>query len=176
MKYITKPCIIEAIQWTGDNYDELRSFAGNDLFPSPTDPKFKSLKIVTLEGIMTASIGDYIIKGLNGELYPCKEDIFKKKYVKPTENLSFANALELAINGSRITREGWNGKGMFVVYQKAYPDGIPCNKQTAEAWGIEEGSLFRCEPYLQIKTADNTHAMWVPSIRDILANDWRVVE
>lgn len=51
-----------------------------------------------------------------------------------------------------MTRPGWNGKGLYVVMQKGYTEGIPCNQQTAEAWGMEEGDLFRCEPYLQINT------------------------
>lgn len=90
--------------------------------------------------------------------------------------MSFGVALELLKKGVKVAREGWNGKGLFVVYQKAYPQGIPCNKQTAEAWGLKEGDLFKCEPYLQINTVDGSHAMWVPSIRDCLANDWVIVE
>lgn len=78
--------------------------------------------------------------------------------------------------GQRVSRKGWNGKGMSVVYQKGYPDGIRCNKQTSEAWGINEGDLFKCEPYLQISTVDDSHAMWVPSIRDCLADDWDIVK
>lgn len=42
----------------------------------------EGLKIHTLEGEMTASVGDYIIKGVNGEFYPCKPDIFHKTYEK----------------------------------------------------------------------------------------------
>ena len=78
--------------------------------------------------------------------------------------------------GFRVARKGWNGKGMFVVFQKGYPDGIPCNKQTAEAWGISEGDLFKCNPYLQIRCVDGSHSMWVPSINDCLAEDWVIVE
>ena len=89
---------------------------------------------------------------------------------------SFGAALQALKAGVRMTREGWNGKGLSVVYQKGYPDGICCNKQTAEAWGINEDDLFKCEPYLQISTVDGSHAMWVPSIRDCLAEDWVVVE
>lgn len=92
------------------------------------------------------------------------------------EGMNFGTALELVKQGVKIAREGWNGKGLFVVYQKAYPEGIPCNKQTAEAWGLNEGDLFKCEPYLQINTVDGSHAMWVPSIRDCLAEDWVIVE
>ena len=90
-------------------------------------------------------------------------------------NMDFGQALVQAIAGSKIARKGWNGKGMFVVYQKGYPQGIPCNKQTADAWGIEEGELFRCEPYLQIRMVNGSHAMWVPSINDTLAKDWEIV-
>lgn len=89
---------------------------------------------------------------------------------------AFGTALELLKNGHKLTREGWNGKGMFVVYQKGYPQGIPCNKQTAEAWRLNEGDLFVCNPYLQIKCANGSHSMWVPSINDVLAEDWVVLE
>lgn len=90
--------------------------------------------------------------------------------------MDFGKALEALKVGKRVSRDGWNGKGLFVVYQKAYPQGIPCNKQTAEAWGLKEGDLFKCEPYLQINTTSGSHAMWVPSIGDVLAEDWYVVE
>lgn len=92
------------------------------------------------------------------------------------ERLDFSEALKQVKAGKRIARDGWNGKGMFVVYQKAYPQGIPCNKQTAQAWGLNEGDLFKCEPYLQIKMANGSHSMWVPSINDVLAEDWHVID
>ena len=91
-------------------------------------------------------------------------------------SMDFGKALEALKNGKKVAREGWNGKGMFVVYQKGYPNGIPCNKQTAEACGMNEGDLFKCNPYLQIKNIDGSHSMWVPSINDCLAEDWIVVE
>ena len=88
------------------------------------------------------------------------------------ETFDFGKALINLKQGKKVARSGWNGKGMFVVYQKGYPDGIPCNKNTAEAWGMQEGDLFICNPYLQIKCADGSHSMWVPSINDTLAEDW----
>ena len=88
----------------------------------------------------------------------------------------FSEALRLLKEGRKIARNGWNGKGMFVVYQKGYPNGIPCNKQCAEAWGMNEGDLFRCEPYFQIRMVNGSHAMWVPSINDCLAEDWYEVK
>ena len=89
--------------------------------------------------------------------------------------MNFGIALDLLKKGVKVAREGWNGKDMFVVYQKGYSDGIPCNVQTAKAWGMNEGDLFKCEPYLQIKMVNGSHAMWVPSINDVLAEDWNVV-
>lgn len=92
------------------------------------------------------------------------------------QTFTFGEAIRRMKRGQKVARKGWNGKGMFVVYQKGYPHGIPCNKQTAEAWGLNEGDLFVCNPYLQIKQVDGSHSMWVPSIGDILADDWIVVE
>jgi len=89
--------------------------------------------------------------------------------------LTFGEALEALKQGKKVYRDGWNGVGMFVVYQKGYPEGIKCNRQTAEAWGLNEGDLFKCEPYLQIKMANGSHAMWVPSINDVLSEDWRIL-
>lgn len=90
--------------------------------------------------------------------------------------MTFGIALELLKKGIKVSREEWNDRGMFVVYQKGYPAGIPCNKQTADAWGLKEGDLFVCNPYLQIRNDDGSHSMWVPSIGDCLAEDWTIVE
>ena len=78
-KYRKKPVVIEAIQFIGSNDRECIKFCANIIDPEDTKP---SLIIPTLEGNMTASIGDYIIKGVNGEFYPCKPDIFEKTYEK----------------------------------------------------------------------------------------------
>lgn len=87
----------------------------------------------------------------------------------------FGNALTWAKNGQKIFRLGWNGKGMFVVYQKGYPDGVPINKNTAEATGIPEGTVTKFRPYLMMKTADDSFVPWLASQSDILAEDWQVV-
>lgn len=84
----------------------------------------------------------------------------------------FTVALKYLLKGKRMKRIGWNGKNQCITYQKGYPDGIPCNKNTAESWGINEGDLFKCEPYLQIRNAQGTYNMWVPSISDLFAKDW----
>jgi hypothetical protein len=86
MKYTKKPVTIDAIQWTGTNKDEIRDFCGESCIFNNiriNKVKFKeALLIGTLEGIMEASIGDYIIKGIKGEFYPCKPDIFELTYTK----------------------------------------------------------------------------------------------
>lgn len=79
--YRKKPIVIEAVQFTGHNFYECAYFmglgdlTGNDMI-HPTDIP----SIDTLEGKMTASKGDWIIRGVKGELYPCKDDIFKATY------------------------------------------------------------------------------------------------
>lgn len=76
-KYKKKPVIIEAVQWTGENLSEIDNFVSGNI-----NIKGTSLIIHTLEGDMEASINDYIIKGVNGEFYPCKPDIFIKTYTR----------------------------------------------------------------------------------------------
>jgi hypothetical protein len=81
-QYRKKPVVIEAVQYDG-NFRCLDIFSINEVshFIVSKDSNNKQcLKIPTLEGEMTASIGDYIIKGINGEFYPCKPDIFEATY------------------------------------------------------------------------------------------------
>jgi hypothetical protein len=78
MKFRKKPVVIEAIQWNGKNYSEVNKFFGCDKFISDGD----RVVIRTLEGRMLAEVGDWIIKGVKGEFYPCKPDIFEKTYEK----------------------------------------------------------------------------------------------
>lgn len=88
MKYRKKPVVIEAIQWTGLNLEEIKEFVGKDLEYSLIDTAWEVgkgaphviMKIHTLEGDHECTKGDFIIKGANGEFYPCKPDIFAKTY------------------------------------------------------------------------------------------------
>ena len=90
MKYRKKPVIIDAFQLTSvtllkDMYSFFGVHSDNDKKPfhiSWSEFGIEHLSIETLEGVMKASIGDYIIKGVNGEFYPCKPDIFEKTYDK----------------------------------------------------------------------------------------------
>jgi len=81
-KYRKKPVVIEAVQFDG-NFRCLDVFSINEVsnFKVEFDSENRQIiKIPTLEGEMTASVGDYIIRGIQGEYYPCKPDIFKKSY------------------------------------------------------------------------------------------------
>lgn len=85
-KYRKKPVVIEAIQFNGRNSADIHEFCG-DKVREPVGKDY--LEIETLEGIHIASPGDYIIKGIKGEFYPCKPDIFEMTYEKvDSENLT----------------------------------------------------------------------------------------
>lgn len=77
MKYRKKPVVINAIQWDGDNIVDVMEFLGAKSFSYDYTT---GLIIHTLEGKHYASIGDFIIKGIAGEFYPCKPDIFYMTY------------------------------------------------------------------------------------------------
>lgn len=92
MKYRKIPVVVDAVQWTGENQREMFDFLTNyektDDYMSASGEHFiidhnavkGGLVIKTLEGEHIASIGDYIIRGVAGEFYPCKPDIFKNTY------------------------------------------------------------------------------------------------
>lgn len=92
-KYRKKPVVIEAFQYTGDecfrNEDVpkwiIESFDTGILHWTIVSQIFSTLYIETLEGTMQVSVGDYIIKGVRGELYACKPDIFIDTYEEVIE-------------------------------------------------------------------------------------------
>ena len=86
--------------------------------------------------------------------------------------MNIGQAVESMKAGKKVWRSGWNGRGMWIVYQKAYPDGIPINKNTAEATGIPEGTLQKFLPYVMMRTADGAFVPWLCSQTDLLADDW----
>ena len=101
MKYRKRPVVIDAVQFTGTNHPEVCAFFGGeedgaphehfDSTESGFDPTFHPnfvggcVEIYTLEGVMTADEGDWIIRGVQGEFYPCKPDIFEATY-EPVES------------------------------------------------------------------------------------------
>jgi hypothetical protein len=93
-QYRKKPVVIEAVQWSGDILDAeaILEFAAGDGAPDAT-VGFQGNKLViyTLEGVMSGDPGDWLIRGIKGELYPCKPDIFEATY-EPVIDAAIAEA------------------------------------------------------------------------------------
>jgi hypothetical protein len=104
--------------------------------------------------------------------------------------LDFSGALLALKLGHHIARDGWNGQSLYVTLQAGYPDGIEINRNTANATGLPEGTLCSFRPYMMLCVgalairqgagAETVPAPqfvpWVPSVTDVLADDWRIVE
>lgn len=133
---------------------------------------------------MKALPGDYIIKGVNGEFYPCKPDIFKKTYreADSVSEMSFGNAVEVLKQGGAIRRRGWNGKGLFVIKQvpaHIESDIIPKMQSLPQSAKdlIMKGKGFIDYTSQCLIYNENTGRAdsWVPSISDVFAEDWEIV-
>ena len=91
-KYRKKPIVIEAMQLTRMFADVVIDWISDNggIIHACNRGEFKEdscyIEIETLEGTMMASEGDYVIKGIKGEFYPCKQDIFEASYEKVDEN------------------------------------------------------------------------------------------
>lgn len=105
MRYRKKPVVIEAVRWFGGNTQEILAFCGGD-----ASEKDGALCIDTLEGTFRASVGDYIIKGVNGEFYPCKPDIFASTYEaaerRTADAIQTVEAILKRGNDAEIRRRG----------------------------------------------------------------------
>ncbi len=84
-RYRKRPVVIDAVRYDGTNWQEIHEFTDGDVQQSPRTPILRmgsadSIEIATLEGIMVAEPGDWIIRGVKAELYPVKPDIFEATY------------------------------------------------------------------------------------------------
>lgn len=130
MKFTKRPVTVDSIKFTGDNAKEIAAFMGQDL------PCFMNGKlcIKTLEGDMLATPGDWIIKGVKGEFYPCKPDIFEKTY-KPVDNPTVSMGITVYGNPGRLARLltnlRWSGFPPQVnirVFEDPYCKGSPAER------------------------------------------------
>ena len=147
------------------------------------------ITIPTLEGDHLASPGDWIIRGVKGEFYPCKPDIFEMTYdvnplgsapIKASSEFDFSLALLKLKDGRRVARRGWNGKGMWIALSC---DGGRETKAEnfwsphAKAHAIASGGTATVLPSVIMKTANGEILMgWLASQTDMLAEDWHVVK
>lgn len=186
MKARKKPVVIEFVKYDGKNVDDVRAFAGECVNMNGND-----LYIQTLEGNMLANAGDYIIKGVNGEFYPCKPDIFEKTYDVITDErsaetgcFSFSEAVKVLKQGGVIRRQGWNGKNVVVFKQvpaHIENDIIPKMQSLPEAakrliMDNDKKYIDYTSQCLIYNKATGRADSWAPSISDVFANDWERVE
>lgn len=154
MKYRKKPVVVDAYQ---------------------TD---KEMVIHTLEGDMRASVGDYIITGVNGEQYPCKPDIFEKTYEPEIFDgifqfeggMSFGFAIEAAKRGLKIARKGWNGKNQHIELATS----ISYTNREGKIINAEHDAIGNCA--LAFVGTSGIQMGWLASQADMLADDWIIVK
>ena len=156
MKYRKKPVVIEAIQWTGLNFEEIKAFVGQDLIYDIYDAAWKvgmgipevTVKIKTLEGEMLASVGDYIIQGVDGEFYPCKPDIFEKTYdIVNEENEPKSTTSEKLYY---IENQGCDATtyGLVRISDKDFP------KFKSFVENLNKNSYYSCMPVIHVYEID----------------------
>lgn len=181
MHYQKKPVVIEAEQVTAGMIGDLVSEAIAQGKARTTEQD--EILIETLEGSMIARPGDWIIKGVKGEFYPCKPDIFAMTYESvKSEGISFSKAIEAMKDGHRVARSGWNGKGMWIAISgskralmKVVTESFwqkyrkPTSEELAKA-PINE------LPFVMMWTATNEVLTgWLASQTDMLADDWMIL-
>lgn len=92
MRYRKRPVEVEAIQFTGENVGEILRFTGTERAEPVFSPAHRAgfssphIRITTLEGVMEAHKGDWIIRGVEGEVYPCQDSIFRATYDECAES------------------------------------------------------------------------------------------
>lgn len=180
MKYVKKTVAIEAVQFKDASLacmDELSEFMNGTqaIVHSSGEPK---LEIETLEGTMTASLGDFIIKGVNGEFYPCKPDIFEKTYISE-ENIgqlsdgyhTFDELYEFRKMYNAAAFNAWAKEGLYDVHKSIrHSDGIECfgggwfivmailpTGQVSNHYRMEDWDLFQCPEEMIVKYPYDGH-------------------
>ena len=97
--------------------------------------------------------------------------VFEEAY-RPTDCMSFGPAIEAMKKGKKVSRRGWNGKGMFLYY---VPEGrYPARTDAAKSIAEEDGKVDY-GAYIAMKTAQGNVVPWLASQADMLADDWEVV-
>jgi hypothetical protein len=153
--YSKKPVVIEALQWTGKNVVELIKFCPVCYM------KDDVLQISTLEGVMSASEGDMIIKGVKGEFYPCKHDIFLMTYDDQTVNAvgpgkSLHNTTANGAKKNVKDIKFWGDGDTFRLISKASSEAEGWMKSTK---AMPAGSSVVVQVTTQQRNPDGTYAV-----------------
>jgi hypothetical protein len=181
--FIKMPVTIQAIQVP--DYGEDASPELMDLVEvQGWEAEDESLLIPTPEGVMTADPNDWIIRGIKGEFYPCKPDIFAATYRRAnlkTEGMSFGEAIALMEAGLCVARAGWNGKGMWIA-KSGETTGVEVQadkfwSQAGRDYAASNGGSATVVATTIMRAADGTIVMgWLASQTDMYAKDWCLVK
>lgn len=174
-----RPVVIEAVQFRAG--EQPYEFAADVASGRIRYTEEGTLLIATLEGVMEAQPGDWIITGVKGERYPCKPDIFAATYEPapidtvtppggPLTDMDFGEALYHLRQGRKVARAGWNGKGMFLYHVPA--NSYPAQTDVAKA---HFGDMVPYGAYIAMKSAQGNVVPWLASQTDMLAEDWEIV-
>lgn len=110
MQYRKKAVVIDAIQWNGSNLDQCKSFLGNSFLGQRAERHPGGANVImikTLEGQHIASLNDFLIRGVKGEHYPCKPDIFAATYDAVSDG-EYGDAYQ----GAREDAEIWKRRAL----------------------------------------------------------------
>ena len=152
---------LKAIPMNKEEYCQYRQWE----VPSNENPKEEGYLVEYLDG------GKPNDKRHLGYISWSPKDVFEKSY-RENKNLTFGQAIELAKQGKKIARLGWNGQGMFAYIVPA--NSYPAQTETAkEYWGDK---LVPYRTYWALKTAQEDVVMWSPSGSDSLAEDWMIIK
>lgn len=130
---------------------------------------YKEAKTITRSYVCgtTCSTGS---KECNGY---CKDQKIKSPGTYEIAMLDFSTAIHALKDGKKVARVGWNGNGMFVFLV----NGSTFNVNRAPLLGIfTEGTEINYRPHIDIKGVDGSISTWVPSIGDVMAEDWQLVD
>lgn len=182
-KFRKKPVVIDAYQLPLAGQPVPESFDdwcidvgfGWDKFESDRDD---GMIIYTPEGDVRADPGDWIIKGVAGEFYPCKPDIFAATYEAvggDTAGADFSSALIWLKEGKAVCRRGWNGRGQFVIAAGGYVVDEARPGSDYDRAGIK--GQFKINSHLDLRNAQGEmQPGWVPSQGDLFASDWMIYD
>lgn len=162
-QYRKKPVNIEAIQFDGLNPTEIKDFVGEncevEIYDNKVTPPVARIVIHTLEGDMEVSKGDYVIKGVKGEFYPCKPDIFQQTYESEDPDKSLEEAAykysfdsRPSIYGQVDVIDAFKAGAEWQASQMPMPeDTVLFNKGVAEGRRLEREDMLKdaeeCELY-----------------------------
>ena len=187
--YTKKPVTIEAFQLvSGVKLPEWFMIAVDNGILQPFEHKYVTIN--PHEGNQNggqAINGNYIIKGIKGEIYACEADIFEATYDvvdadadgqtqdrQEAEQFDFGKAIQKLKAGYKVARSSWNGKGMYLYY---VPENkYPASRNTLNTMAGEfPDDLVPYQAYIAMKTVQNTVVPWLASQTDVLADDWVIV-